>query len=198
MAGVADAANPVGPMFSASDVASPGFIPDSADFDGDNDIDGSDWLAWQRGFGTLDAHKRDGDADNDADADAADLLIWQAAYGQVAAAGTFAAAGQGGIEYSSLGMAVAYALLESTSNSNSLRAEPGLAGQQVDLAEADRELAVDQVFAELLAAELRGDPVDSLLVDALLAGAESPTAERWLADVAIQPNISTTAVPTTR
>ncbi len=42
---------------------------DSADFDNDGDIDGGDFLAWQRGFGTPSANKDDGDADNDADVD---------------------------------------------------------------------------------------------------------------------------------
>lgn len=56
----------------------------SADFDEDGDIDGSDFLAWQRGFGTPNAMKADGDADNDLDVDSDDLTIWTDQYGQPA------------------------------------------------------------------------------------------------------------------
>jgi hypothetical protein len=59
-------------------------LVDSADFDTDNDIDGSDFLAWQRGFGTTPAAKADGDADNDADVDGDDFSIWQNQFGQPA------------------------------------------------------------------------------------------------------------------
>ncbi|TWU27446.1 Calx-beta domain-containing protein [Bythopirellula polymerisocia] len=53
----------------------------SADFDGDGDIDGRDFLSWLRGYGTSPAAKTDGDADNDADVDGADLAVWQGQYG---------------------------------------------------------------------------------------------------------------------
>ena len=53
----------------------------SADFDGDGDIDGTDFLAWQRGFGTLNANKPDGDADNDTVVDGVDLGIWESQFG---------------------------------------------------------------------------------------------------------------------
>jgi len=56
-------------------------VVDSADFDRDGDIDGRDFLFWQRGFGTPNANKPDGDADNDADVDAVDLGIWQSQFG---------------------------------------------------------------------------------------------------------------------
>jgi hypothetical protein len=56
-------------------------LVDSADFNADNMVNGLDFLAWQRGFGSLPAVKADGDADNDADADATDLTIWQSQYG---------------------------------------------------------------------------------------------------------------------
>jgi hypothetical protein len=56
----------------------------SADFDEDGDVDGRDFLAWQRGFGTPapTAVKADGDSDNDTDVDGADLLVWQEQYGE--------------------------------------------------------------------------------------------------------------------
>jgi hypothetical protein len=57
-------------------------FPDNADFDGDGDIDGRDFLTWQRGFGLLnDAELSDGDANGDGDVDAVDLAIWQAQFG---------------------------------------------------------------------------------------------------------------------
>jgi len=54
-------------------------LPDNADFDRDGDVDGADFLTWQRGFNsgtTLAA----GDADYDGDVDASDLGIWQTQY----------------------------------------------------------------------------------------------------------------------
>ncbi len=60
-------------------------LVDSADFDEDGDVDGRDFLAWQRGFGTPapTAVKSQGDADNDLDVDGADLSVWQLQYGTV-------------------------------------------------------------------------------------------------------------------
>jgi hypothetical protein len=55
---------------------------DDADFDGDGDVDGRDFLTWQRGFGTPDALPADGDADNDFDVDGDDLAVWQLQYGE--------------------------------------------------------------------------------------------------------------------
>lgn len=53
-----------------------------ADFDEDGDVDGRDFLAWQRGYGkTIGAKFSQGDADRDGDVDAADLAIWSEAYG---------------------------------------------------------------------------------------------------------------------
>jgi len=53
----------------------------SADFDNDNDIDGADFLAWQRGFGTASASPADGDANNDNNVDGDDLSIWETQFG---------------------------------------------------------------------------------------------------------------------
>lgn len=57
--------------------------PDSADFDGDGDVDGRDFLLWQRGFGKSDAAKDDGDADNDGVVNTVDLSVWQDQYAAV-------------------------------------------------------------------------------------------------------------------
>ena len=53
------------------------------DFDSNGTINGFDFLAWQRGFGSSSplAGKGDGDADFDGDVDADDLTLWQDAYG---------------------------------------------------------------------------------------------------------------------
>ncbi|MCH7751227.1 MAG: DVUA0089 family protein [Planctomycetes bacterium] len=62
-----------------------GEVPDtlSADFNGDGFITGADFLAWQRGFGTLapNATRADGDADGNQDVDGDDLDVWQLQYG---------------------------------------------------------------------------------------------------------------------
>jgi hypothetical protein len=60
--------------------------PVSADFVTDGVIDGLDFLAWQRGFGTTSgAVRADGDADNDHDVDSSDLAVWTAAFGPAVA-----------------------------------------------------------------------------------------------------------------
>jgi hypothetical protein len=53
------------------------------DFTGDNRVDGSDFLAWQRGFGkpALTAAAPNGDADGDRDVDSADLSLWRTNFG---------------------------------------------------------------------------------------------------------------------
>lgn len=53
----------------------------TADFDADFDVDGSDFLAWQRGFGMASAVLADGDSDGDTDVDASDLAAWLVSYG---------------------------------------------------------------------------------------------------------------------
>ena len=59
------------------------FTTPTADFDADGDIDGRDFLAWQRGFGTPNATRGEGNSDNDSDVDAVDLTQWQNTYGTV-------------------------------------------------------------------------------------------------------------------
>lgn len=57
-------------------------IPDSADFDGDGDVDGADFLAFQIGFGiTQGQTQADGDANHDGGVNAFDFGIWQQQYG---------------------------------------------------------------------------------------------------------------------
>jgi hypothetical protein len=49
----------------------------TADFDGDDDVDGNDFAQWKGDFGAND----DSDADNDGDSDGADFLAWQSQFG---------------------------------------------------------------------------------------------------------------------
>ena len=64
----------------------------SADFDDDNDVDGADFLIWQRHAGLQGgATKSDGDADGNADVDGDDLLAWKNQFGSVAATASTAA-----------------------------------------------------------------------------------------------------------
>jgi predicted outer membrane repeat protein len=58
----------------------------AADFDDDHDVDGADFLAWQRGLGAQGsmAMKSKGNADSDEDVDAVDLAIWKAGFGAAA------------------------------------------------------------------------------------------------------------------
>lgn len=80
----------------------------SADFDMDGDVDGEDFLTWQRGYGINDgsAQPGDGDATGDGNVNGADLGVWQSTYG----AGSLLAASTSVPEPASF-MPAAYALL---------------------------------------------------------------------------------------
>lgn len=67
--------------FTASPTTPIPLAADSADFDDDGDVDGIDYLAWQRGMGvaTL-AGATHGDANQDGQVTGADLAIWQNQY----------------------------------------------------------------------------------------------------------------------
>ena len=58
-------------------------LPDSADFNGDNLVDGVDFLTWQENLGTVGptATHAKGDANGDDLIDAADLAVWELQYG---------------------------------------------------------------------------------------------------------------------
>lgn len=53
----------------------------TADFDGDTDVDGNDFMVWQQGIGTPMAIKADGDANGDEIVDGVDLGIWGDEFG---------------------------------------------------------------------------------------------------------------------
>jgi hypothetical protein len=60
-----------------------------ADFDYDGDVDGRDFMIWQRGFGRSgpEVERQHGDATGDGDVDTNDLAVWQATYGRYPAPG---------------------------------------------------------------------------------------------------------------
>jgi len=53
----------------------------TADFDSDGDVDGADFLTWQRGLG-VGTTRAQGNADGDSDVDVADLAVWKSQFGQ--------------------------------------------------------------------------------------------------------------------
>jgi hypothetical protein len=63
---------------------SPGTAGIPGDFDDNGQVDGNDFLAWQRGLGKAAPNGAiaDGDADGDHDVDAADLGVWKGEYGE--------------------------------------------------------------------------------------------------------------------
>jgi hypothetical protein len=65
------------PNGSIADLLGPPPPGDDADFDADGDVDGADFLAWQRGLGDDTAELADGDANDDGKVDGADLEIWK-------------------------------------------------------------------------------------------------------------------------
>jgi hypothetical protein len=58
---------------------------EDADFDNDGDVDGQDFLIWQRGIGAAGTNAT-GDADGDNTVDGDDLAIWRGQYGDPAVA----------------------------------------------------------------------------------------------------------------
>jgi hypothetical protein len=65
-------------------------VANTADFDADGDIDGRDFLTWQRGFGAA-GDRADGDADGDSFVDADDLAVWRSQFNGTSATGAAAA-----------------------------------------------------------------------------------------------------------
>jgi hypothetical protein len=63
----------------------------SADFDGDTNVDGADFLVWQRGVGiATGATPSQGNADGDGDVDGGDLAVWRSQFGSGSSGGTHA------------------------------------------------------------------------------------------------------------
>jgi hypothetical protein len=60
--------------------------PATGDFINDQDVDGADFLAWQKGLGANSPQRIDGDSNGDGDVDADDLAVWAAQFGTAAVA----------------------------------------------------------------------------------------------------------------
>lgn len=118
-------------------------ITPSADFDSDGDVDGADFLAWQRGFGTANAGRADGNSDDDTDTDASDLAVWIVSYGQPQS--LIAAASSGQNEVSSRQSAVG-----SVVGSDTALIDAAMALEWLDRGSDDikSDLADSMVFAE--------------------------------------------------
>jgi hypothetical protein len=70
-------------IHAGGDNGSPGqfaTLLEDADFDDDNDVDGFDFLTWQRGLAAGTSHA-EGDANGDGTVDSDDLAIWEDQYG---------------------------------------------------------------------------------------------------------------------
>ena len=90
--GIADVEAIHGPLRFAP----PSSVGPNADFDSDADVDGADFLSWQRGIGmTSGAGRDDGDADGDGDVDGTDLAVWRSAFGTTAMAASAVAIADG-------------------------------------------------------------------------------------------------------
>ncbi len=74
-------------LFTGSGMLNVTAVPslDDADFDGDGDVDGNDFLIWQQGFGTAGGQPQ-GNADGMGNIDGADLAIWKDQFGTGGAA----------------------------------------------------------------------------------------------------------------
>jgi hypothetical protein len=100
--------------------------PPSADFDLDGDVDGRDFLAWQRGYGTVDPTFGDGDANYDHQVDAADLAIWQAAYGTLPLTASVSVPEPGSLRILATAIVMVYSCQRRKNCSNLLDFEAGL------------------------------------------------------------------------
>jgi hypothetical protein len=65
--------------------APPEPVDGDADFDEDGDVDGQDFLVWQRGLGSSGVGLGMGDATGDTNVDADDLAVWKAQFGDLGA-----------------------------------------------------------------------------------------------------------------
>lgn len=65
-------------------------VSDNADFDGDSDVDGNDFLIWQRNFGAG-TTQPNGDANNDGSVTVEDLDVWKTQFGAPSAGNSISA-----------------------------------------------------------------------------------------------------------
>jgi GEVED domain-containing protein len=127
---------PAGPILA--------FFP--ADFDRDEDVDGTDFLAWQRGVGkTTGAQKSDGNADFDEDVDGNDLVRWMSGFGAQAggsASSTANGTGAGAIAVAPTGSGNAFNPWGGSSIATGLGSQLG--GVAESLLAASRPIVISQ------------------------------------------------------
>jgi hypothetical protein len=87
----------------------------SANFDVDLDVDGFDFLAWQRGFGLTGAGatNANGNADGDLDVDGDDLAVWKSQFGDLPGTGPLVTAADVALVSSGVSAAMVDAALAS-------------------------------------------------------------------------------------
>ncbi len=121
------------------------FVTENADFDSDGDVDGFDFLAWQRGFGTTapNAEKGDGDADDDFDVDGTDLTVWENQFGSGAPTVSMATASGEEVD-----VGTAPNLFQPTNNSRLTSNNSRLSPDLVDRAVTLDEKLLDELFTE--------------------------------------------------
>jgi rhamnogalacturonan endolyase len=116
--------------------------PPSADFDGNQQVDGNDFLTWQRGLGATNALPNQGDANRDAVVNADDLSFWRSQASGSSQVTVLAAAANFGVaddahsaDWSALAVSVALADRDAIVGAKS-RATPTV-----------RDRAITQLFA---------------------------------------------------
>ena len=78
----------------------------SADFDRDNDVDGADFLAWQRGLGQPNPVPGAGDSNADGEVNSVDLGVWQQQFGETPAEAAAASVAGGSVVLASASASV--------------------------------------------------------------------------------------------
>jgi dockerin type I repeat protein len=73
-----------GGRYEQTTITSARLVPVDADFDDDGNVDGADFLTWQRGLGATGASPAQGDANGDGDVNGNDLATWQRLAGTTA------------------------------------------------------------------------------------------------------------------
>lgn len=92
--------------------------PPPGDFDGDGDVDGSDFAMWQTGFPkTSGATLQQGDADGDGDVDGADFVVWQTNFAMAGGQATTSVPEPGALSMALLAVVAAVCAIRRTGRS---------------------------------------------------------------------------------
>ena len=146
----------------------------NADFDSDRDVDGADFLMWQRGYGTPIPYAgiADGDADDSTSVDVNDLSMWGSSFGNTANVVMVSLGAQ------SSPVVVRAAIDSSTSETKSLRGTP-IRGALVDAAIMLDML--DDSSSEFDSTVYRQSTTNELLLDLELGKSKSASEEDRIA-----------------